>query len=187
MAVVSTLDRGTVSIVNSTVSGNHADTQAGGIINLGAVLTIEYSTIVGNDAALRRFRRRDRCARPLLHHDHRSQQGANCGFGPGPAALSNGSNLSSDATCGFTAASDQQNVDPNIGPLQANGGPTRTHALLTGGPRPSTGSATAARWPPTSAVARTTDGDGDGVNRCDIRRLSVLPARRRQPPRRPRR
>ena len=49
--------------------------------------------------------------------------------------ISSGHNLASDASCGFTATGDQQNVsaaDLKLGPLADNGGPTQTYALLPG-------------------------------------------------------
>ncbi len=48
---------------------------------------------------------------------------------------SDGYNLASDDGGGFlTAATDQANTDPMLGPLQDNGGPTFTPALLPGSP-----------------------------------------------------
>jgi hypothetical protein len=48
---------------------------------------------------------------------------------------SHGYNLSSDAAGGFlTGSGDQINTDPLLGPLQDNGGPTMTHALLLHSP-----------------------------------------------------
>jgi hypothetical protein len=45
-----------------------------------------------------------------------------------------GHNLSSDGTCAFTNAGSPNNVDPKLGPLANNGGPTLTMALLPGSP-----------------------------------------------------
>jgi hypothetical protein len=45
-----------------------------------------------------------------------------------------GHNLDSDGSCGFTDPTDLSNVDPLLGPLQSNGGPTPTHALQLGSP-----------------------------------------------------
>ncbi len=46
-----------------------------------------------------------------------------------------GYNLSSDDGAGYLyGPGDQINTDPMLGPLQDNGGPTFTHALLPGGP-----------------------------------------------------
>ena len=48
--------------------------------------------------------------------------------------ISQGYNLSSDNTCHLTATGDLNNADPRLGPLQKNGGPTLTRALLPGSP-----------------------------------------------------
>ena len=45
-----------------------------------------------------------------------------------------GHNLSSDASCAFTAAGSMNSTDPKLGPLADNGGPTWTMALLPGSP-----------------------------------------------------
>jgi len=51
------------------------------------------------------------------------------------AVTSNGYNVSSDDSGGYLNGSgDQINTDPLLGPLQDNGGPTFTHALLPGSP-----------------------------------------------------
>ena len=47
---------------------------------------------------------------------------------------SKGYNLSSDGSCHFNGPSDLNNTDPLLGPLQNNGGPTQTMALLPGSP-----------------------------------------------------
>jgi hypothetical protein len=48
---------------------------------------------------------------------------------------SQGNNLGSDATCTFFMASgDQNSVDPQLGALQDNGGPTPTRALALTSP-----------------------------------------------------
>jgi len=47
---------------------------------------------------------------------------------------SDGYNLSSDSTCNFSNTGDLNNTDPLLGPLQNNGGPTETMALLRGSP-----------------------------------------------------
>jgi hypothetical protein len=98
---------GTAMLTNSTVSGNTADS-GGGIYN-GGTLTLT-STLVDGDCEL----------------------SAN----PPSSITSNGYNIESPGnTCGFdTNEGDQVNVsadDLNLGPLQDNGGPTMTHALLT--------------------------------------------------------
>ena len=47
---------------------------------------------------------------------------------------SQGHNLDSDNTCNLSSVGDLPNTDPLLGPLQDNGGPTETHALLPESP-----------------------------------------------------
>jgi hypothetical protein len=47
---------------------------------------------------------------------------------------SDGYNLSSDNTCNLGGPGDLNNANPQLGPLQNNGGTTQTMALLTGSP-----------------------------------------------------
>ena len=108
---------GTMTLTNSTVSDNWSVGQ-GGILNhsstqppyTNSTITVTNSTVSGNAAA-----------------------GGDC---VGSAVTSGGHNLESPGdTCGFEQPTDQVNVsvdDLNLGPLQDNGGPTETHALLPG-------------------------------------------------------
>jgi hypothetical protein len=58
----------------------------------------------------------------------------------GGTVTSHGYNLSSDdAGAYLTGPGDQINTDPLLGPLQDNGGPTLTHALLQDSPAIDTG------------------------------------------------
>ena len=50
------------------------------------------------------------------------------------AVTSKGYNLSSDGSCNFNAPGDVNNTSPMLGPLQWNGGPTKTMALPSGSP-----------------------------------------------------
>lgn len=50
----------------------------------------------------------------------------------GAPLASGGYNLDQDGSCQFGQGSDLASVDPLLGPLAENGGPTPTHALLTG-------------------------------------------------------
>jgi hypothetical protein len=121
---------GMVTVFNSTVSGNTA-VQGGGIFLLDGVVTLTNSTVSGNTAAEGSGIYNDdvpgtiEIATTLLNDD--------C-FG---AMVSDGSNIESPGnTCGFdTNKGDQFDVTAeqlNLGPLQDNGGPTMTHALLPG-------------------------------------------------------
>jgi len=59
-----------------------------------------------------------------------NNSGANCGSG----VTSMGYNMSSDGSCNFSNSGDRNNTNPLLGPLQNNGGPTQTMALLPGSP-----------------------------------------------------
>ena len=65
-----------------------------------------------------------------------SSQGTDCSG----AISSNGYNLASDSSCGLSGTADLSNIDPQLGPLQNNGGGTLTHALLVGSPAIDSGS-----------------------------------------------
>lgn len=59
-------------------------------------------------------------------------------------------------------------LDPSLGPLEDNGGPTLTHALLPGSP--AIDAADDAKCPSIDqrGIERPQDGDGNGVATCDI-------------------
>src|SRR5215208_1069816 len=99
-------NNGTLTVSNSTISGNSAGGDGGGIYN-GRTATLK-NTIVANNTA--RF------------------DGGNC-FGNVPIT-DGGYNLEWPGhDCGIALS-----AEPKLGPLQDNGGPTKTHALLPGSP-----------------------------------------------------
>jgi hypothetical protein len=57
-----------------------------------------------------------------------------------PDITSNGHNLESGTSCGFTGTGDLQNANPLLGALADNGGPTQNMALLPGSPAIDVGS-----------------------------------------------
>jgi len=139
---------GTLTISNSTISGNTAlapnGGRGGGISGRG---TISNSTISGNGASLcggisdgpisnstisgnRASLGGGICGGTLQNSIVANNSGGNCLGTP----TSNAYNLSSDSTCNFSGPGDMNNIDPLLGPLQNNGGPTQTMALLPGSP-----------------------------------------------------
>jgi CSLREA domain-containing protein len=111
-----------------------------------------------------------------------SQAGMNCGVSYGYG--SGGHNLDSDGSCGFVDPTDQNNVDPLLGPLQDNGGPTPTHALLSGSPALNAISTADCTWdddadPLTPEVPLTEDQRGISRPRgsgCDIGAFERAPS-----------
>jgi hypothetical protein len=98
---------GTLAINNSTLTGNSATSIGGSIYTSSEGTAILQNTIVAN-----------------------SPSGGNCGG----SVSSKGYNLSSDGTCDFDGPGDRNNTNPMLGPLQNNGGSTKTMALLPGSP-----------------------------------------------------
>jgi len=124
-----------LSIVNSTISGNSAGTSGGGIYNVNSSLHVANSTITGNSAGsgggIYNQQGQAFIWNTILNA---GPLGENI-FNDGGTVTSHGYNLSSDDGGGYlTGPGDQINTDPLLGPLQNNGGPTFTHALLPGSP-----------------------------------------------------
>ena len=114
------LTDGTVSLANSTVAFNMATTTGGGVEVTGGTFNTVSSIIAKNTGAT--------------------------GPDVNGTATSTGNNLFG-STMGLTIAggpNDLMNVDPLLGPLAMNGGPTQTHALLAGSPALDAGSNTLA-------------------------------------------
>ncbi|MCP4425069.1 MAG: family 16 glycosylhydrolase [Chloroflexi bacterium] len=111
---------GVMDIVNSTITGNVGPDWAPSAIFVGSWAPSQLSTI------------------NLTNSVVSGNQWIGCyahSEGGGiPTLASGGNNIASDDTCNLTAAGDQPNTDPLLGPLSANGGPTLTHALLVGSP-----------------------------------------------------
>ena len=87
----------------------------------------------------------------------------------GGTFLSQGHNLSSDNGSQFlTSPGDLTNTNPLLGPLQDNGGPTFTMALLPGSPAIDRGGNDFAPFTDQRGVRLPRDGDGDGRPVVDI-------------------
>ena len=150
---------GTLTITNSTISSNNCFLFAGGVYNNGT-LTITNSTVTGNSAVGQHDGHPwghggGIVGEVTLTNSTLSNNYSNLSAGgiEGSGAIGNtilnsnsganitgsmtslGYNISSDDGGGnLTGPGDQINTDPMIGPLQNNGGPTLTHALLPGSP-----------------------------------------------------
>ena len=125
---------GVIEIVNSTISGNSAGTSGGGIYNFPYSLNVANSTITGNSAPSGGGIYNVGSVEVSNTILNAGALGENI-FNSSGTITSIGYNLSSDDGGGYlTGPGDQINTDPLLGPLQDNGGPTFTHALLPGSP-----------------------------------------------------
>jgi len=126
---------GTLMVTNSTISNNTASGfgLGGGVCNnLHAILTVTNSTISGNSAGTGWAIFNAGAA--TIGDTILNTGGTIYNAGTG-TFTSLGYNLASDNGGGvLTGPGDQINTDPMLGPLQDNGGPTFTKALLPGSP-----------------------------------------------------
>jgi predicted outer membrane repeat protein len=124
---------GSATVENSTISGNSAGTSGGGIYN-NSSLDVTLSTITGNSAPSGGGIYNVGSVEVSNTILNAGASGENI-FNDGGTVTSEGYNLSSDDGGGYlNGPGDQINTDPLLGPLQDNGGPTFTHALLPGSP-----------------------------------------------------
>ncbi len=121
---------GTLDIANSTVINNTAQNCGGGIGNIGTIINVQNSIVSGNNGM-------GLGGLPAANDF--------CNLGAPTAVTSAGGNLISqvsatDGTIGvFNQPNDQTGtpgapLDPVLGPLADNGGPTLTHLPLEGSP-----------------------------------------------------
>lgn len=166
----------TLDVVDSTIANNTANL-IGGISSYNSAsnaVTIESSTIVGNDGGTR--------------NDVPNAGGVVISTGTGAATgtivagntalggpsnchgtiTSNGGNLESGTDCGFTDPSDQQSTDPVLGALADNGGQTDTLLPAAGSPAIDRGLASCPS-PDQRDVARPQGGA------CDVGAVEVVP------------
>ncbi len=130
-----------IEIDDSTLSDNRAQ-DSGGAISLagrdGAVVQLTHATLYANRApnGAGLFLASGRGGATTLAQVANSViagsiDGPGCA---GDAIQSSGGNLDGDGSCGFARASDLDGVDPLLGPLTDNGGPSLSHAPSAGSP-----------------------------------------------------
>jgi CSLREA domain-containing protein len=139
----------TLQVINSTIHDNRGTASVGsvkGIMVQQGTLTLK-NTIISGHLAPRQ----------------------NCDIQIGASVVSNGHNLSQDATCGLSGT-DQVGVDPQLDTFDYHGGPTQLFSLNPGSPAIDMGAN--ADCPSIDQrgmnFGRPSDGDGDTVAICDV-------------------
>src|SRR5882757_7737919 len=164
----------TLTITNSTISDNSATANDGGGILNGAAgsalasVIVSNSTLSDNSATANgggiynQGNAQFQVGSTVLNAGSSGENIFN-----GGQATSLGYNLSSDDGAGILIATgDQINTDPMLGPLQDNGGPTFTHALLPGSPAIDAGD-------PSFAPPPSFDQRGPGFDRVSGSRIDI--------------
>jgi CSLREA domain-containing protein len=132
-----------VGITASTVTGNTASGLGGGIFSVGNV-SLQQATIANNSAQAGGAVYMDPTAsgRYAIANTILAGAGSDAACGGAVATASHigwTGNIADDATCAFAVAEGRQSLDPRLGPLKNNRGPTDTMALLQGSPAIDTG------------------------------------------------
>jgi hypothetical protein len=146
---------GAMWLTNCTISGNSASEGGGGIYNNAwAGMSSVYSTIANNQATGASAKGggfnnwgQATFESTIVANNTAGEAAYNNGFtepAQGGVTTSLGNNLCGDNSCGFDQSTDLPNTDPLLDPLQDNGGPTFTHALLHGSPAIDAGNNTGA-------------------------------------------
>jgi CSLREA domain-containing protein len=128
---------GEVTIENSTITGNSGTTTInssaeGSGLAADSVVHVIRSTIASNNQTgleAAAYGSID-VAGSIVQTDY----GPACQLGTSGAITSNGGNVGSDASCFLTAPLDRPSVDPLLGILANNGGPTPTRMVIAGSP-----------------------------------------------------
>jgi hypothetical protein len=111
----------TLTMNNSTISNNSAS-EAGGIRSDGGTATLSNTIVAGNTTMSG-----DSLAHPDVSGTFTSQGHNLIGNAEGSTGFTDGQN-------GDLVGTAANPIGPKLGPLQDNGGPTQTHALLLGSP-----------------------------------------------------
>ncbi len=171
---------GTMDLVNVTISGNGADENGGGLVaDGGAVVTLDHCTVASNQAdadgdggffgggIFQTFSTIRLRSTIVADNETDSIVPQNLSG----AFESLGHNLLEEtgmATVTGATGTDLVGVDPLLGPLAENGGPTRTHALAPSSPAIDAADPATTTTEDQRGVARPLDGDFDAVARPDV-------------------
>jgi CSLREA domain-containing protein len=175
--------RSDTEILNSTISGNRVTSQnaeGGGIVASGSDLTIRHSTISGNDASTANSRGGNIF---FAAYGSGTFELNHTIVADGSAPMGSDIHAADPVTASFSlienvtglvlqGTGNVTGLDPKLGPLVENGGPTKTHALLAGSPAIDAGRLTFTPPPDVDqrggSFVRVFNGDGDAFTIVDI-------------------
>jgi len=129
---------GDLTATNVTISGNSAAGNGGAVVTAGGTLNLTHSTVTNNTG------------NESVHFDSNVSptnatfnntiiDGSITGANVNGSTLVGGNNLFASDDSGILGTGNRSNIDPLLGPLADNGGPTLTHALLSGSPAVNSG------------------------------------------------
>jgi hypothetical protein len=163
---------GTVTVTNSTISNNTGTSAVGGLYNSAGSATLNNATVAKNSGGtigggIRRFGGTVTLSNTILA-DNSSTSDRDCSG----TLSSAGANLVETVSSGCTLVGDLTGnitgLDPSLGALKNNGGPTQTRALLAGSVAIDAGNNATCAAVDQRGRARPFDGDGNGTPTCDI-------------------
>jgi len=162
---ISTHLGGTCKITNCTISGNIAtDDVGGGIFIQESTVTIINSTFCDNTAPDGSAIHNAQGTTTVKNSIIAKNNGPGFGGDPPEPGIYNLTDFEMHiAVVGFTQFNDMR-----LGPLADNGGPTHTHALLTGSPAIDAGDDQVCPDTDQRGITRPQDGNADGTARCDV-------------------
>jgi hypothetical protein len=162
---------GTIYLNNSTISGNIAN-GGGGVNNLGGTVTINNSTFSNNSVVTMGGGgiRNEASGTVTIQNSLIAKNLGSLGPDCNGDITSAGYNLIGDTSgCTFSSSTgDLTDINPRLGSLTDNGGPTSTHALNPGSPALDGGNNATCLSTDQRGESRPFDGDGDGTATCDI-------------------
>ena len=160
-------NQGTLTIINSTISGNSATTEGGAIYNQTGTVMLTNVTVACNTAATGGGIANSGTATLLNTIVANNTATTDVDFAG--TVVSSGTNLIGGVgTSTGWVASDLLDTDPLLGPLQDNTGTTLTHALLVDSPAIDVGTDDGTPTVDQRGITRPVDANHDEVDTTDI-------------------